>query len=216
MGYIVTAVQISQLNSQLSNPQSLADAINATTSRFGIDQQPRRVRYFVAQSFYETLNYTSWTENLNYTTPQRLVAVWPSRFTMDPTHTAYAYAPDYINNPQKLANLVYANRNGNGSVASGDGWNFRGRGAFHLTGLSNYSTYSQDVYGDSHIVDNPDLVAAPDDAFLSAGWFWNNNNMNPLADADAFTQATQVINGSTSTVPLRLPVLNKVNAIFQW
>lgn len=223
MGYQVNASMIQSLNSRLTNAQAIADSINQTASRFSIDQSPRRMRYFVAQSFFETLNYTYWSENLNYTTPERLVTVWPSRFTMEmpaalggPLGQVQTYAADYVNNPQKLANFVYANRNGNGNVASGDGYNFRGRGAFHLTFLSNYTEYSHAAYGDDRVVQNPDMVAQPADAFLSAGWFWDANKMNALADADAFTQATKVINGSTATVPQRLPVLNKMNATLQW
>lgn len=216
MSYQVTASQIAALNSQLKNANDIANAINATTAKFGIDQQPKRVQYFVAQSFFETLSYTFWTEDLNYSNPSRLVAVWPSRFTLDPSHTSYAYAPNYVHNPQKLANLVYANRNGNGDTNSGDGWAFRGHGAFHLTFRGNYQAYDDAVYGDGHIVANPELVAQPTDAFLSAGWFWDTHHMNNLADQDAFTQATNVINGSTATVPQRLPVLNKVNAVLTW
>lgn len=195
---------------------ALVASINDTTARFGIDQSARRVRYFVAQSFFETQSYTKWSENLVYTTPERLVAVWPSRFTMDKSRTQFAYAPDYVNNAQKLANLTYANRNGNGDAASGDGWKYRGRGGFHLTFLGNYQKYSLDTYKDNRIVLNPDLVAQPQDAFMSAGWFWNSNGLSALADTDSFTQATKVINGSTDTVPQRLPVLTKANSVFTW
>jgi putative chitinase len=215
--YQVTEEQILKLNGQLKDASGIAQSINQTCSRFGIDQNARRVRYFVAQSFFETLSYTYWSENLNYTTAQRLVTVWPSRFSMSAQDSGKAYAPDYTNNPQKLANLVYANRDGNGNPSTCDGWNFRGRGAFHLTFRGNYQEYEADVYsGDGHIMADPDLVSQPADAFLSAGWFWNRNQMNALADADQFTQATKVINGSTATVPQRLPVLNKVNEILQW
>lgn len=214
--YLVSSAQLLHLNSGLKNSIDLAQAINQVAAMFQIDQNARRLRYFVAQSFFETQEYVAWSENLNYTTAERLVEVWPVRFTMDRTHTNYAYAPDYVSNPQKLANLVYASRDGNGDEASGDGWKFRGRGAFHLTGLANYYEYDKAIYGDGHIMANPDLVMQPLDAFTSAGWFWNKNNMNNLADADQFTQVTKIINGSTITVPKRLPVLNKVNAVLTW
>lgn len=236
MGFQVTEQQLKQLTSgSLNRPSDddlsqLAVAINATASRFRIDEQQRRVRYFVAQSYYETQGFTFWSERLVYTTPERLVTVWPTRFTMDrakvgthavnkngqPYAQALSYAPDYVNNAQKLSNLVYANRFGNGDEASGDGWEYRGRGGFHLTFRGNYAAYDQDVYGDGHIVSNPDLVAQPTDAMLSAGWFWNKNNLNAQADKDAFTYTTQIINGSTDTVPQRLQVLNRVNNIFKW
>jgi putative chitinase len=216
MSFQITAAHISSLNPRLTNAQALADSINATAARYSIDQSERRMRYFVAQSFFETMQYTAWVENLNYSTPERLVEVWGSHFTMDPTHTQYAYAPNYINNPQKLGSFIYANENGNGNMASGDGYTFRGRGAFHLTGRTNYTVYSQAAYGDNRVVTNPDLVAQPADAFLSAGHYWDDNHMNALADSDSFTQATKVINGSTKTVPQRLPVLNKVNSVLVW
>lgn len=215
MSYQVTADQLQQLSSSLQNAAGLASAINDTMAVFKIDQAPRRVRYFVAQSFYETLSFTRFEENLYYSTPERLVAVWPTRFSMQQGVAGKAYAPDFIQNPQKLANQVYNGRNGN-VVGTNNGWDFRGRGGFHLTFLNNYANYSKYRYGDSRIVQNPDLVSQPEDAFMSAGWFWNNNNLSPHADADEFTITTTIINGSAVTVPERLPVLNRVNAIFKW
>jgi putative chitinase len=217
MSFQINTNQLSQFVPTLAatDVQALTDAINAAAAKNGIDQSPRRLRYFVAQSAFETQNFTFWSENLNYTTPQRLVAVWPSRFSMDP-NSSLAYAPKYTNNPQALANLVYANRGGNGDQNSGDGFRFRGRGGFHLTFSNNYAAYSQAQYGDSRIVLNPDQVAAPTDAMASAGWFWTTNGLNAHADADEFTATTTIINGSAVTVPQRLPVLNRANSIFTW
>lgn len=218
MAFKITNAQMAKLAPALDTAlsQALVVSINDAAAKYGIDQTVRRVRYFVAQSFYETQGYTKWSENLVYTTPQRLVEVWPNRFTMVKGQTNLAYALEYVNNAQKLANLTYANRYGNGNEASGDGWNFRGRGGFHLTFKDNYTAYSKAVYGDTRIVANPDLVAQPQDAMMSAGWFWDSKRLSGLADTDSFTKATDVINGSTDTVPLRLPVLTKVNSIFTW
>lgn len=216
MTYEINSSQLLQFAPSLGeSAQTLTDAINETMTYYGIADSPRRVRYFIAQACFETQTFTYWSENLMYTTPERLCVVWPSRFSMIPMG-AKAYAPDYVRNPQKLANLVYANRDGNGDAASGDGFNFRGRGGFHLTGRSNYTAYSHARYGDDRIVQNPDLVAQPQDAMMSAGWFWSKNNLGALADADAFTHVTETINGSNATVPQRLPVLNKANLIFTW
>jgi len=216
--YSITQAQLSAFCPSLpqSTVQSLVTSANAAMARFQINQSPRRVRYFMAQTSFETESYTSFSEDLMYTTPERLVAVWPSRFTMDSSNTAYAYAPNYIENPQALANLVYADRDGNGAVSSGDGWAFHGRGAIQLTGRAEYTKYDNEVYGDGHIIANPYLVANMTDAMLSAAWFWNDNSLNAQADADAFTQATQIINGSTDTVPQRLPVLDLANSTFTW
>lgn len=218
MSFQINTNQLSQFVPTLATSavQALTDAINATAAKNGIDQSPRRLRYFVAQSAFETQNFTFWSENLVYTTAQRLCVVWPTRFTMNPNDSTKAYAPNYTNNPQKLANNVYANREGNGNEASGDGFRFRGRGGFHLTFKNNYAAYSLAQYGDDRIVFNPDQVAAPTDAMASAGWFWNDNGLSALADTDSFTRVTEVINGSADTVPQRLPVLNRANSIFTW
>jgi putative chitinase len=190
-------------------------AINDALARVGANQTWRRIRYFMSQSSFETQGYTKWEESLYYSTAQRLVDVFDTRLTMDPNNKSMGYAPDYIKNPQKLANFVYANRYGNGDAASGDGWNYRGRGAFHLTFLNNYKRYGQDMYGDpQRFVKNPDFVNSMVDKFLSAAHFWQLNGFNALADADSFTQMTKVINGSTKTVPDRLPVLKLANSIF--
>ena len=207
------------------------DAINQATAKYGINQNIRRLRYFLAQSYHETQGYTKFVEVMNYTAPSRLLAVWPSRFTMnqdEARRTGKGYAPDYVNNPEKLANFVYANRAdlGNGSPESGDGWKFRGRGAFHLTGRANYLAYSQRIYGDDRILQNPDLVAQPKDAFMSAADYWNgrqyvqkdaNKNIikrwsfNELADADQFTFMCIAIQGSDQSVQERLAVLRLAN-----
>jgi putative chitinase len=224
--YSIKAAQLSAFCPAL--PQAtvsiLVDSINAAMARFQIDQSPRRVRYFMAQTCFETARYTSFSENLMYTTAQRLVAVWPTRFTLQAplqpsvsyVQTGLAYAPNYINNPEALANLVYANRMGNGGVESGDGWLFHGRGAIQLTGRAAYAAYDKAVYGDGRILANPNLVSNIKDAMLSAAWFWGSNGLNAQADADAFTRATQIINGSTVTVAQRLAVLNLANSTFVW
>jgi putative chitinase len=193
--------------------QELLDALTKTFNHCEINT-PRRVRYFMSQVFFETEGFLKFSENLFYTKPERLVEVWPTRFSMTRGVQGKAFAPDYINNAVKLGNLVYANRNGNGDVASGDGFNFRGGGGLHLTFRDNYTKCSKAMYGDDRLVQNPRLVEAYDAAMMSAGWFWSVNKLNALADADEFTKMTGVINGSTSTAPKRLLVLNKANIVF--
>src|SRR5437763_12142905 len=87
---------------------------------FGIDT-PKKIAHFLAQTSHESGGFMIAIENMNYTA-KRLTQVWPKRFP-----TLEAAAP-FAGNPQKLGNSVYANRMGNGSPASGDGFRFRGRG----------------------------------------------------------------------------------------
>jgi len=198
------------LNFAGKSDSDLVDAINAVLDRFSINTT-RRVCYFMTQSAFETSNFSRFEEDLWYSTPERLVAVWPKRFTLN-KNLPLAYAPDYVRNPEKLANFVYGGRNGNS--AKDDGWLYRGRGGFHLTFLDNYRAYSWDVHGNNSCVATPELVAKPEDAMLSAGWFWDKHGFNYMADADQFTKVTTEINGSAATVPKRLQVLNQANKIF--
>lgn len=215
---MITKEQLKQFapNVRLQNGdpyELLCNALNTTFESHDVSTA-RRVRYFMAHAYVESAGFTKFAENLFYSTPEQLVKVWPSRFTMDSNDHSKAYAPQYIKNPEKLANLVYANRNGNGAVSSGDGHLFRGRGIFGLTFLNNYAAYSKATYGDDRVVQDPDLVLAFKDGVESAGWFWTSHKLNACADSDLFTQSTKIINGSEATVPERIPVLNKANAIF--
>lgn len=172
-----------------------------------------RFSYFLAQAYHETQGFTKFVENLNYSKPERLVEVWPSRFTLDAKNKTKAFAPDYVNSSEKLANLVYANRNGNGNEASGDGHKYRGRGGFHLTFLNNYKAASLSLFKDERLLTNPNLVQDYDAGIKTAGWFWNTNNLNVKADKEDFTGVTRVVNGSEATVKQRLVVLEKITKI---
>lgn len=200
------------------NKQALVDAINAAAEKFFINATPRRLRYFVAQMAFETLDFTKFEEDLYYTDPARVAAIFKSGFDLNKNQKVdpeeIEFAKGYIRNPQKLANRAYANRFGNGDEASGDGWNYRGRGGMHTTFKANYLKASIALYGDDRLVRNPDALSDTqtyEAAFMSAGQFWKDNSLNVLADADAWTKLTGVINGSTSTAEARKPWLRRAN-----
>ena len=98
--------------------------------------------------------------------------------------------------PEKIANRAYADRMGNGNEASGDGWKYRGRGLIQLTGADNYASFSMDA--DNEALVNPDLVAEPELAALSAGWFWSRNGLNALADNRDIVGMSKRVNGGTN------------------
>lgn len=150
---------------------------------------------FLAQVMVESSELRRFAEALSYS-PQRLREVWPHHFPDDTTAARYGH------NPAALANHVYANRMGNGDEASGDGWQFRGRGLIQLTGRANYHAFAQAMQQD--VMHNPDLLLEPAGAALSAAWFWQSNGLNELADhltgdqADLqFERITRRINGGT-------------------
>jgi putative chitinase len=191
----------------------LVAAINETMGRHDISTA-QRIRFFMTHAFHESAGFTKFAENLYYSTPEQLVRVWPKRFTLDPDDHAKIYAATCIKSPEKLANVVYANRIGNGGPDSGDGNLFRGRGIFGLTFRANYAAYSEDTYKDDRIVLNPALVSEYKDGVESAGWFWTKNKLNTCADTDAFERSTVIIQGSASSVPERRHVLGRASSIF--
>lgn len=167
-----------------------APLITAATDEFGIDT-PVQMAAFLAQMAHESGQLERWTENLNYS-PQRLMVVWPKRF---PTLNA---ARQYARQPEKLANFIYANRNGNGDAASGDGWRYRGRGPFQITGRDNYSACAAALK--LPLMAEPELLAEPAHGFRSAAWYWQSRDLSSLADLNtdaAFETITRRINGGT-------------------
>jgi putative chitinase len=146
----------------------------------------RRVAAFIAQMAHESGLKPGREENLNYRA-DRLCEVWHARF---PTLAA---AQPYAHNPEKLANKVYANRMGNGDEASGDGWKFRGVGPLQNTGRANMEKFAaamgmplDQALAYAHTLEG---------GIMAAAWFWEENDINRLADTPGVTDETRRING---------------------
>src|SRR5664279_2211872 len=95
-----------------------------------------RAAHFLAQAGHESGNFAIKTEGMFYSTPERIAAVWPTRFNLDGSG-GKKNANDYIKNPQKLAEAVYGGRMGNDQP--GDGFRFRGGGFLQLLSLIHIS-----------------------------------------------------------------------------
>ncbi len=111
---------------------------------------PLRLAHFIGQGLVETNFLRARAENLNYSA-EKLKEIFGHKFAGDDEIRAYA------NKPEKIANRVYANRMQNGSEASGDGWRYRGRGFFQITGKQNYIRYGEiagvDLVGDPEMME---------------------------------------------------------------
>jgi len=163
----------------------MAKPIADVLGQYGITGR-LRVAAFLAQTAHESMRFHRLSENLNYTDPERLLKLWPSTFKR------FEHAMQYVRQPARLANLVYAGRMGNGSEESGDGWAFRGRGLIQITGRDLYERFGADI--GEPIVVHPDLVATPAYAALSAAWYWKRIGANVLADEGQFDRITRRIN----------------------
>jgi len=141
---------------------------------------------FIGQCMHESGGFKLLEENLHYSSGA-LMRTWPSRFPDQDT------ADKFANNPEKIANKVYSGRMGN--VEDGDGWKYHGRGLIQLTGKDNYANCGSGLGVD--LLSNPEWVATPEYAALSAGWFWNKKGLNDLADTMDIETMTKRINGGT-------------------
>jgi putative chitinase len=163
------------------------DALNKILPDYGIDT-PQRVAAFVAQAAHESGNFTALHENLNYRAVT-LRKVFPKYFPTD------EMAAQYAQQPERIANRVYANRMGNGPEESGDGFRYCGRGLIQLTGQQNYQNFADSI--ETPLDQIPDFLQTFEGAVQSACWFWENNNLNQYADTDDILTMTKRINGGT-------------------
>jgi putative chitinase len=154
---------------------------------------PILASHFFAQTAHETGGFKAFSENLNYSV-DGLNKIFPKYFK-----NAGRNAAEFARNPEKIANIVYASRMGNGDPASGDGWKFRGRGALQLTGKANYEAFAN-YLGNNEVMENPDLVATKY-AFESAMFFFERNKLWTICDQGindaAILALTKRINGGT-------------------
>lgn len=84
---------------------------------------------------------------------------------------------------------------GNTPEADGDGQKYKGRGPIQITGRANYRDCSLSLYGDTRLLDEPELLERPFDGCMAAGWFWESRGLNELADQREFRKITKRING---------------------
>jgi putative chitinase len=179
------------------------DALNETFARFNLTTNNQKAM-FIGQCSHECGNFRTLEENLNYRA-ETLMKLWPKRFP------SLEFAKQYEKNPKKIANSVYASRMGNRDEASGDGYRFRGRGALQCTGHSTYFHAGKALGVD--FVMQPDLVATPKYAALTAGWFWDTHKLNPPSDALDYTKVTKIINGGTIGLDDRIKHVQQALAV---
>lgn len=150
---------------------------------------PLRAAAFLATCGVESARLTALAENMNYS-EAGLLSTFGKYFTADE-------AQQYANKPPMIANRVYANRNGNGDEASGDGWRFRGQGCIAVTGKNNFILCGIGI--DLDLINHPELLQQDANAAMSAAWYWFNRNLNPLADAGNFLGVSRAVNLGSAT-----------------
>ncbi|MCK9576355.1 MAG: glycoside hydrolase family 19 protein [Candidatus Pacearchaeota archaeon] len=186
---MVTKEQIKSLSGVTDETAltSIVKGLNDTLTKYEINT-PLRICHFLSQVLHESGKFHFIKENLNYSA-DGLNKTFKKYFPTLESATPYA------RNQEKIANKVYASRMGNGDEKSGDGFKYKGRGFLQLTGKENYAALAKDTGVD--FVNHPELLESYEYASLSAGWFWNKNKLNSIADKDDVLTLTKRINGGT-------------------
>lgn len=186
----LTLEQLSQLIPRNSYIPHWHQALTQLLPDYEINT-PQRIAAFIAQCAHESGEFSVLKENLNYRAVT-LRKIFPKYFTSDAMAQEYASMP---NKQAAIANLVYANRMGNGDVNSGDGYRYCGRGLIQLTGRDNYSWFAASL--DISVEAAAEYLETFEGAAQSACWFWETNNLNTWADKNDIPTLTKRINGGT-------------------
>jgi len=176
-------------------PQSIFDVLPDAFAKYDINT-PLRASHFLGQIAHESGDFTIKTESMNYSTPSRIVDIWPSRFNLDGSGNK-KNANGYIKNQELLAEAVYGGRMGNNNP--GDGFRFRGGGFLQLTGKEAYQGYAK--YLGKSVEETADLLRTENKYALDAAcWeYVINMKLNPVADLglteEVIVRITKKING---------------------
>lgn len=181
-------VTANQLRAIMPNAGDAADryidALDQAMAANSINTPEQRAA-FLAQVAVESHQLQATAESLNYTTTQRLQQVFG--LTRFPTPAA---AAPYLRNPEALSNRVYANRNGNGDEASGDGYRYRGRGFMQTTGRENYRAVGHE--------NDPEALGTPQGAADTAAQYWASHGLNGQTtgalNQQQFDQVSRTVN----------------------
>lgn len=186
-------------------PDAIIEAVDEYAPRYGISN----MAMFWAQAGHESGEFTVFKESLNYSTSALLSLFGRHRISVADAQ-AFGRNTAHAANQEAIANCIYGGVWGAknlGNTEAGDGWKYRGRGIFQLTGRANYQAF-QDAHPDIPVMENPDILVEPAEAVISACWFWRAKNMNWYGrDVVA---ATKAINGGQNGLAHRKELFAKL------
>lgn len=171
----------------------ITNAMNKYASYFDLDKE-KEICHLISQTGYESGYYKELDEKYNLeekaASIDEMIRVFPQFFKKTPEYEGPYNPADYLNNAEKLANLVYDDdirkdlkkpKSGIGNEDEGDGWKYRGRGTIHLTGEDNYEAFNIFIQNNSNklgiespvdVLRTPNIVAENlDYAVLAGMWF---------------------------------------------
>jgi putative chitinase len=210
---------VQKLRTAKSVPETVLTELPTIVTKFNVTSN-LQLAHFLSQCGHESGSFKAITENLNYSDVNRIAQIFRHDVDLNKNRVVESAelenAKKYVKNPKALANFVYANQNGNGNEASGDGFNYRGRGYIQLTGRSNYKSFS-DFIGENCVA-NPDLVSTKY-PLASAAFFFQKTKLWEMcakgADTKTITDITKKINGGTHGLDDRIARFNAIYSVIK-
>jgi putative chitinase len=138
------------------------------------------------------------------TTPLRLAHFWAQA-----SHECHGFRTMFEYWGPTAAQTRYEGRKDLGNIQPGDGYRFRGRGIFQLTGRANYAEMGKKLNLD--LVNDPDKASDPETALRIACEYWKSRGLNALADKNDIVAITKRINGGTNGLADR-----RANYVISW
>ena len=230
-GLIVTNNDLKTIfpKAKVDNLKTLETTINLEGNSYSINSN-NILAHYLAQSGHETGGFTntSITESLFYKTSSTVKSTFGSKSSINlavqaeddriaaATLNGEKDIPinKYLKNSENFANKAYSFKIGNGDENSGDGYLFRGRGFFQLTGRSNYNSFTKaynSMYGTSEdFVKNPSKVATDNNiAIKSSFWFFNKFTVPKINAGKDFKAITKTINAGAVGLDEREKIYTK-------
>ena len=193
------------------NIDEVVGIIDKYRMKFGLNTD-MRLAQFLAQVREEVgPEFKVIRESLNYK-EEAVLKMWPNRVSVD---QAEKYARDEDTpkaNQEAIANLVYANRLGNGAADSGDGWKYRGAGCLQITGKGNFAEVQKRCIKYAGKEMNPDTL----EGFIVFGMsFWIWQDCYKAADTGDADKVTAIINKHTESYAKRKSYFNSIKHLVQ-
>jgi predicted chitinase len=224
----------------------LRDAFNKASSKFGLNTCQQKAHFFaqVREEVGTSIDIKDG-EGMNYSV-QGLANVpflnfCRNRIAGTPNDLAFNYGRiDAANikmlksrynkpnireqgaNKEMIANIAYANRNGNGDVASGDGWRYRGRGIIQITGKEKYDRINSRIdsdYPEFGINIDANNINNIDEGTVASMTYWKEYGCQREAEKGIsrknFDAIVDIVNSGTSSREARWGHLQNMINIFR-
>jgi len=180
-----------------------AEEFNRKLPGFQIDG-PMRLAAFIAQGAADTYELKQLSANLCLPAG-KIMAAWPGRFARLQDAQAYAY------DNEKLCNYLYARKGGNGTLDTGDGYRYRGRGWFHGQGRDYYAQMKDSMAVD--FLSFPDLITLPYYAVLAACIRWEALGLNEVCDSGNIRKVFKLLSAKDADISRQMGYYHRAAAV---